>query len=213
MRPESARNLRQELLYDGLYDWVSLAEADSDADKFCPDVPEPQRRELLLDTLRELVVEGLFDAGSLDTPDGRFAAFDEPLDEVMARIRHAYIDCNDDTSHWVFRFWFELTDKGTAVATETDYGRELARGVEEDVRRLAADQELQSDPLYRGGRGSQYRLPDSTVVRFGHSKKFGPTIAISIPKGQATLPDGRLIKVHVDPANGGDINFPTLPAP
>ncbi|MGJ6125672.1 hypothetical protein QN239_24165 [Mycolicibacterium sp. Y3] len=141
--PDCAGNLRQELLYDGLYDWVSLADANSDAVKFCPDVPKPQRQELLLEILRELVSEGLFLVGSLDNPDGRFAAFDEPLDEVMARIRHAYIDNNDDRSGWVFRFWFELTDKGTAAATETEYGRELARGVEEDVRRLAAQREQQ----------------------------------------------------------------------
>ncbi|MGJ6127216.1 hypothetical protein QN239_32045 [Mycolicibacterium sp. Y3] len=141
--PESARRLRQELLHGGLIDWVSLVDADARAAKYCPDLPKPQRHELLLDTLRELVAEGLFLAGSLDTPDGRFAAFDEPLDEVMARIRHAYIDNNNDRDHWVWRFWFKLTDKGTAAATETDRGREIARSVEEDMRRLAAQREQQ----------------------------------------------------------------------
>ena len=141
--PGCAGNLRQELLYAGLYDWVSLVEADSGAAKFCPEVPEPQRQELLLETLRAMVAEGLLLVGNRDTPDDRFVAFDEPLDEVMARIHHAYIDRNHDRDRWVWRFWFELTDKGTAAATETERGRELARSVEEHVRRPAAYREQQ----------------------------------------------------------------------
>ena len=137
----SARRLREELLNAGLIDWVSMSEADGRAAKYCPEVLKPQRQELVLDTLRELVDEGLFTAGSLDTPDGRFGAFDEALDDVMARIRSAYVDNYDDTSRWVFRFWFELTDKGTDAAQETERGREIARAVEADMRRLAEERQ------------------------------------------------------------------------
>ena len=138
---DCADKLRQQLLYDGLYDWVSLAQADSDGWKLCPELSERQQQELVVDTLRTMVTDGLFVVGHRDTPDDSVAAFDESLDEVMARIRHTYIDRNDDRSHWVFRFWFELTDEGYEAATATEYGRELARGIEEDVRRLAQERQ------------------------------------------------------------------------
>ncbi|MGJ6125671.1 hypothetical protein QN239_24160 [Mycolicibacterium sp. Y3] len=141
--PESAGGLREELLYDGLSDWVSLADADSKAAKYCPDVPQEQRQELVLDTLYTLVAEDLFLLGHRDTPDDRFAAFAEPLDESMAKIRHICVDYYDTPIEWAFWIWLQLTDKGTAAVTKTERGREIARGVEEDVRRLAAQREQQ----------------------------------------------------------------------
>ncbi|MGJ6127227.1 hypothetical protein QN239_32110 [Mycolicibacterium sp. Y3] len=141
--PDCAGKLREELLYDGLSDWVSLADADSMATKYCPDVPQAQRQELVLSTLYTLVAEGLFLLGHRDTPDDRFAAFAEPLDESMAKIRHIYVGYYDTPIEWAFWIWLQITDKGTAAATETDRGREIARSVEEDMRRLAAQREQQ----------------------------------------------------------------------
>jgi hypothetical protein len=133
----TTQQLRQKLLNAGLIDWVSLSEVNSEAALLCPDLPRPQRQEIALNTIRSLVSEGLFAAGNLDTENGRFAAFDEPLDQTMARIRDVYIDRYDETIEWAFRFWFDLTDKGTDAAIATESGREIARKVEEDMRRRA----------------------------------------------------------------------------
>ncbi|MHA7665980.1 hypothetical protein [Mycolicibacterium sp. HS_4_1] len=131
---DPARRLREELLYAGLADWVSLAEANSIASTGFPELPEEQRRELVVNTLRAMVVNGLFVAGGLDTSDGKFAPFDEPLEQTVANIRSTYVE-QYDTARWAFRFWFDLTDRGTAEATSTERGRELARGIDEDLLR------------------------------------------------------------------------------
>jgi hypothetical protein len=55
----------------------------------------------------------------------------------MTRIREVYVGRYDDTIKWAYRFWFELTDKGTEAATATERGREIAQNVEEDMRRRA----------------------------------------------------------------------------
>jgi hypothetical protein len=133
----TTQQLREALLNSGLIDWVSLSDVDSRAAKMCRGLPRPQRQEIALDTIRSLVSEGLFTAGNLDTEDGRFAAFDEPLDQTMTRIREVYVGRYDDTIKWAYRFWFELTDKGTEAATATERGREIAQNVEEDMRRRA----------------------------------------------------------------------------
>lgn len=65
---------------------------------------------------------------------------------------------------------------------------------------------FQSDPPYRGGQGSEYRLPDGTEVRVGQSKKEGTTVDLNIP-------DGGVIKLHLDPVDGGNIKFPAAPVP
>jgi hypothetical protein len=133
----TTQQLRQELLNAGLIDWVSLSEVNSEAALLCPDLPKPQRQEIALNTMRSLVSEGLFAAGNLDTEVGRFAPFDEPLDQTMARIRDVYVDRYDETIEWAFRFWFDLTDEGTEAAMATESGREIVRKVEEDMRRRA----------------------------------------------------------------------------
>lgn len=130
----SESGFRDELLYAGLGDWVSLSQADGRAAKYWPNVARPQRQQLVLESLRTMVVDGLFAVGTLDNPGGRFAPLAEPLDDIVANIRSSYIELNG-TARWAFRFWFDLTDKGTSEATSTERGRQLARGIDADLLR------------------------------------------------------------------------------
>jgi hypothetical protein len=101
--------------------------------------------------------------------------------------------------------------------------KDLPRGTGKNIRLVHDPQQLkqledwinahstpyESGNPYRGGLGGQRQLPDGTVVRFGPSQKYGNTVDMSVPDDQVTLPDGQTIKLHIDTAKGGEINFPS----
>jgi hypothetical protein len=128
--------LRWELLTDGLADdCVSLSLVDSRVYQQYPTATLAERWAITLDAIREMVSEGLFEVGDRSGGNDRFAAFDEPLDASMKKIRDAYVANYDDRLGWVFRFWLELTEKGRHVVTSTERGRLFAQEVAEASKR------------------------------------------------------------------------------
>jgi hypothetical protein len=101
--------------------------------------------------------------------------------------------------------------------------KDLPHGTDDNIRLVRDPQQLkqledwinahstpyQSGSPYRGGLGSERQLPDGTVVRFGPSQKHGTTVDMTLPEDQVTLPDGKTIKLHINTAKGGEINFPS----
>ena len=58
----------------------------------------------------------MFEVGDLNRRDGRFAAWDTPLDESIQRIRHVYVTKFDDEKEWWFYCWLAITEKGLKAA-------------------------------------------------------------------------------------------------
>jgi hypothetical protein len=96
--------------------------------------------------------------------------------------------------------------------------KDLPRGTRPDIREVRSEEDLRrfwewiskdgseytSPNPYRGGLGIERQLSDGTRVRIGDSKKFGTTMDI-------TLPNGDDIRLHFNPARGGELNFPKQP--
>jgi hypothetical protein len=128
--------VRNELLCDGLIDWVSLSEVNSRVLKHNPTASPSAVQKETMAVIHSLVSEGLFELGSRSDDDDRFVASDEPLETSMQRIYDAYVKHNDQRLGWVYRFWFNLSDKGKSVALSSEKGRQIAREEEERVRAL-----------------------------------------------------------------------------
>jgi hypothetical protein len=115
--------VRENLLIEGLQDWISLGEVHSDF--FGQDAaqapPVHEVQELTLNMIRELVSDGLFVMGmpspSKDNPTG-FTPWDLPLDVAMAKIEDTYVKHFDDRWGWTTMVWMSLTDKGKKLALE-----------------------------------------------------------------------------------------------
>jgi hypothetical protein len=97
--------LREELLIDGLADWLPLAHVDSRIAREHPLKSLVEQQDLALDTIRSLVSDDLMQLGDLTGEDGRLRVWETPLDESMQRIRDMYVDQYGDASAWLFRFW------------------------------------------------------------------------------------------------------------
>jgi hypothetical protein len=105
---------RDEVLLRGLIDWVALQRVHSRVAREHPG--EPLAVIQVLDLIRSLVTDGLFEVGDLATEDSRFGAWATPLDESIERIRDAYVENFDDETKWWFVCWLESTEKGQQVA-------------------------------------------------------------------------------------------------
>jgi hypothetical protein len=107
---------RDEVLLQGLIDWVALCSVHGDVAEENPGEPLSVVQDKVLDLIRSLVTDGLFEVGDLATEDSRFGAWATPLDESIERIRDAYVDNFNDETKWWFVCWLESTEKGQQVA-------------------------------------------------------------------------------------------------
>lgn len=107
---------RDEVLTDGLIDWVALERVHWQVSQENVGKPLPVIQGKTIDLIRSLVSDGLFEVGDLKGENGRFAAWDIPLDESIRRIRDVYTTKFDDDKEWWFYCWLDLTEKGEQVA-------------------------------------------------------------------------------------------------
>jgi hypothetical protein len=108
--------LRDQLLRDASGgECLSLAHVDHVARRMAPDSLSA-RQELLMGTVRSLIVDGLMVVGQIDGgSDERVEPWNTSLDDAIARIHDDYVVHHDDRD-WVFGIWFALTDSGERAA-------------------------------------------------------------------------------------------------
>ncbi|OBA88300.1 hypothetical protein A5662_25375 [Mycobacteriaceae bacterium 1482268.1] len=114
-------DVKENLLVEGLRDWIRLGEIHCTFlfDNHIPKRPVAEAQRLTLSMIREVVAEGLFDLGEIvrRTNDG-FEAWNLPLDEAMAKIEEKYVENFDDRWGWTACAWLQLTEKGRALALQ-----------------------------------------------------------------------------------------------
>jgi hypothetical protein len=115
--------VRENLLIEGLQDWVYLGEVHTAfmyAGGHTPMRPLHEAQKLTLNMIRELVSDGLFVLGM---PSGKrsnpgFTQWDLPLDAAIAKIEDAYVKHFGEPRNWTNVVWMDLTDKGEKLALE-----------------------------------------------------------------------------------------------
>jgi hypothetical protein len=108
--------VRNELLTDGLIDYVDLGAVDSQVSRHNPSASVSEVQHESLEVIRALVSEGLFELGDLSGDGGTLQVWSSSLDESLEKISDAYVSHHDDKPGWVFFAWMELTNKGEQVA-------------------------------------------------------------------------------------------------
>jgi hypothetical protein len=114
--------VRENLLIEGLRDWIYLSEVHSAfMSNTDPARPVHEVQELTLNMIRELVSDGLFVLGTPSPKKSNppeFIQWDLPLDAAMAKIEDAYVKNFDDRNNWITMVWMNQTDKGEKLALE-----------------------------------------------------------------------------------------------
>jgi hypothetical protein len=121
--------VRENLLIEGLRDWIYLSEVHSAfMSETGPPRPVHEVQQLTLNMIRELVSDGLFVLGvpsrTKDDPTG-FTPWNLPLDVAMAKIEDAYVKHFDDRHNWITMVWMNQTDKGQKLALELYHADEI----------------------------------------------------------------------------------------
>jgi hypothetical protein len=107
---------REEVLRWGLVDWVELDRIHWYVAKENPGKPLSVIQNKTLDLIHSLVSDGMFEVGDLTGQDGRFAAWNTPLDTSIQRIHDVYIAKFDDQNTWPWFCCLAITPKGLQVA-------------------------------------------------------------------------------------------------
>jgi hypothetical protein len=118
---------RDEVLLCGLIDWVALERVHSRVARENAGESLAVIQEKVLDLIRSLVTDGLFELGDLATPNHRFGAWDTPLDESIQRIRDVYVNQFDDEAEWWFVCWLDATEKGLKAAEAIEASQDSAQ--------------------------------------------------------------------------------------
>jgi hypothetical protein len=118
---------RDEVLLRGLIDWVALERVHSRVARENAGESLAVIQEKVLDLIRSLVTDGLFELGDLATPNHRFGAWDTPLDESIQQIRDVYVNKFDDEAEWWFYCWLDATEKGLKAAEAIEASQDSAQ--------------------------------------------------------------------------------------
>ena len=124
---KALEKVRNELLTDGLVDYVDLGAVDSQVGRHNPSASVSELQRETLETIRALVSEGLFELGDLSGEGGGLLVWSGSLDESLQKISDAYVTHYDDKPGWVWSAWMELTDKGEQVARALQEGAKDSR--------------------------------------------------------------------------------------
>jgi hypothetical protein len=106
---------REEVLLCGLIDWVAVERVHWAVKQENAGEPLAFVQDKVLDLIRSLVTDGLFELGDLVTPNRRFGAWDTPLDEAIQQIRDVYVNQFDDDPEWWFYCGFARWPSVTPV--------------------------------------------------------------------------------------------------
>jgi hypothetical protein len=125
---ELVMSAREEVLLRGLIDWVALERVHNSVARENAGAPLAVIQDKVLDLIRSLVTDGLFEVGDLATADNRFRAWDTTLDESIDRIRDVYVKKFDAESAWWFCCWLDLTEEGQKVAEALEASHDSVQG-------------------------------------------------------------------------------------
>jgi hypothetical protein len=111
--------LRDDILAGGHDDWVSMAEVRGCISRGRLADSAAQRQQLMLQTIRSLMLDGLIEVGDIPAPsDPGFLVWPGTLEEVMARLTERIVDRYDDPDSWEYSTWLDLTAEGQKASAE-----------------------------------------------------------------------------------------------
>jgi hypothetical protein len=112
--------LRGDILAVGVDDFVSLAAVQGLIDDGGLADSAAERQQLVVDTVRSLLAEGLVEVGVLSPTSPGFKAWPGTVDEVMTRFSDRFVAHYDDRNEWAYRVWLNLTAKGRQVSADSE---------------------------------------------------------------------------------------------
>lgn len=111
--------LRGDILASGHDDWVSMADVQGRIDRRRLATVASERQQLVLQTIKSLLEEGLVEVGDIPGPnDAGFLTWPGTLDEVMDRLKERIVDRYDDPDSWEYSTWLNLTSRGHRASDE-----------------------------------------------------------------------------------------------
>ncbi len=108
--------VRNDLLMEGLDDWVEFYSVHWLVKQANPEAPIQEIQGEVLNVISDLVSSGLYQIGSVGRGDAGFIPWEIPLDQAIDRIRAEYVGHYEETGHWDYCAWLNLTDEGKKVA-------------------------------------------------------------------------------------------------
>jgi hypothetical protein len=111
--------LRGDILAMGCDDFVSMADVQGQISRGRLADSVAERQQLVVDTVRSLLVEGLVEVGVIPSPNSPgFKTWPGTVDEVMTRFIDRFVGHYDDRRQWEYTIWFNLTPKGEQVSAD-----------------------------------------------------------------------------------------------
>ena len=105
--------LRVCILRNGHNDFVSMADVQSCISRGRLADPVAERQQLVVNTIRSLLVDGLAEVGDIPgRDDPGFKTWPGTIDEVMTRFVDRFIEHYEDRREWKYAIWLDLTPKG-----------------------------------------------------------------------------------------------------
>jgi hypothetical protein len=111
--------LRGDILAMGRDDFVSMADVQGQISRGRLADSVAERQQLVVDTVRSLLVEGLVEVGVIPSPNSPgFKTWPGTVDEVLTRFIDRFVGHYDDRRQWEYTIWFNLTPKGEQVSAD-----------------------------------------------------------------------------------------------
>jgi hypothetical protein len=111
--------LRDDILAGGHDDWVSMADVQGRIARRQLAELEADRQQLVVDTVRSLLVDGLVEVGVIPGRNNPgFKTWPGTIDEVMKRFTDLFIGHHDDPHMWEYAIWLNLTAKGEQASAD-----------------------------------------------------------------------------------------------
>ena len=106
--------IQRDLLVEGLEDYVGLWQVAKQVHRLFGSLPAERVRDIALDRLRPLLLEGLIEPG-LPAEGGGFSAWGGDAGAALDRIETEWRGLGTDPNIWDI-CWFKNTEKGNALA-------------------------------------------------------------------------------------------------
>jgi len=111
--------LRADILAIGHDDFVSMADVQACLCGGLLADLSTERRQLVVDTVRSLLEDGLMELGDIPgRDDPGFKPWPGTVDEVMTRYVDRFVGHYDDRLKWQYSIWLNLTAKGRQASAD-----------------------------------------------------------------------------------------------